>query len=510
MDRSNYNGLFFPKEEVGAGHLTIAGKNTILKLLTTVPKSDSKNGIQDHHGFLNDGSKASLLDCVQTSFRCFSNGKNAQFEIGFFPHFVFIGDEFFYSHETSIRAIHYTFENSGNFFDRIENFGTIYPTREEFTTILESDHHRREKIAKEQGSPSSNFDREIGEHPIIQYFSGCFHIAKSKAKVGSVELANRISQNFGGSHGVYINNEITISLTFNNPTNLKNAFKWLDVLHSFFELCLGKRQRYLSIEVELVKEEESLDDPGTRPLQAYWSNCNERISGETTPTHPADVLVTPTVQRTKFESVLAGWLDNETIVGEARSRFTHHFRSNHYDVDRIIGSANMFDLLPKTLVPSAVGLDKQTQLAVEDCRKRFKSLPDSSFAQQTVLSALGRVGYPSLRDKILHRAQIITKLDQERFAELHLPCTEAVHCRNHFVHGTKGNFDYGKENYTFIFLTNTLAFVFAISHLVELGWDYRSWRKKGSAISHPFGNYIYSYEMNLSTLKKLINENSGI
>ena len=223
MDRSNYSGFFVPKEGIGTGHLSIAGKNTLLKLLTTTPELGSEKEIQDHHGFLNDGSKASLLECVQTSFSCFLNSEKTQYEIGFFPHFVLIGDEFLCSHEARIQAIHYTFENSGNFVDRIENFGTIYPTREEFRNILESDHHRREKIAKVQGWQSSNFDIEIGESPVIQYFSGCFHIAESQAEVGSVNLANQISHSVGGSHGVHINNEIIISLIFTNSINVQGA-----------------------------------------------------------------------------------------------------------------------------------------------------------------------------------------------------------------------------------------------------------------------------------------------
>ena len=155
-----------------------------------------------------------------------------------------------------------------------------------------------------------------------------------------------------------------------------------------------------------------MDGPGTRTLQAYWRICNERMSREAAPTHPTDVLVTPNVQRTEFESVLASWLENETSVGEAQSRFTHYFRSDYYGVDRIIGSANKFDLLPKPHVPSTTKLDGEAQYAVEDCRKRFKALSDSSSARQPVLSALGRVSLPSLRDKILHRARIITNANQ--------------------------------------------------------------------------------------------------
>ena len=509
MDRSNYNGLFVPKDGVGAGHLSIAGKNTLLKLLVTTPTVGSGKETRDYHGFLNDGYKVSLLECVQKGFRCFSHGENIQYEFRIFPHLVLIGDKFLCSHEARIQAIHYKLENSSNFVDRLENFGTIHPTHEEFRKILEAEHNRREKIAKEQGWPSAKFDIEIGESPVMQYFSGCFHIAESQSKIGSVKLANQISYDVVGSHGVHIDNEINISLVFENPTDVQCAFKWLGVLHSFFELCLGKRQRYLSIEVELVEEGDNVNGLGTRPLQTYWSYCNEGISGETASTHPTDVLVTPYAQRTEFESVLANWLDSENRVGEARSRFTRYFRSDLYGVDRIVGSANMFDLLPDTHVPSTTELDEQTLQAVEDCRKRFKALSKGSPARQPVLTALGRVGSPSLREIVLHRARIITNIDQERFAELDLPCTQAVHCRNYFVHGTKRKFDYEKENDTFIFLTETLEFVFAMSHLIELGWDYSSWRKKGTVLSHPFGTYIHTYKMSLIMLKKILSEISG-
>lgn len=508
MDRSNYNGLFVPKDGIGAGHLSIAGKNTLLKLLSTTPVNGTDE-VREHHGFLNDGSKVSLLECVQTAFNRFTTSNRTQYETEFFPHFVLIGDEFLCSHEARIQTIHYTFENSGNFVDRTNTFGTIYPAREEFRKILGADHRRHEKMAKEKGWQSSIFDLEIGESPILQYFSGCFTIAECHATVGSVKLANRISHNNGGSQGVHIKNEIKISLAFASPTNVQCAFKRLHVLHSFFELCLGKRQRYLSIEVELVEEKENVYGPGTRPLQAYWSYCNEGMSGETAPTHPTEVLVTPYVQRKDFESILANWLDCEARVGEARSRFTQYFRSDLYDVDRIVGSANMFDLLLGPHVPSTTELDEQTQQAVQDCRKRFKELPNGSPARQPVLSALGRVGSPSLRDKILHRVQIITNADQEMFSELDLPCVNAVRCRNHFVHGTKGEFDYSKEIDMLIFLTNTLEFVFATSHLIELGWDYSSWWKRAPVLRHPFGIYIYNYEMNLSRLKKLISKDSG-
>ena len=508
MDKSKYNGIFVPKDGIGAGHLSIAGNDTQLKLTTTAPKDASAQEFQDIHGFLADGSKASLLDCIQTSSNYFAYGKVNQFETRFFPHFVIVGDEFLCSRDSKIHAIYYTFENSRYLVNESENFGTVYPTREELVNIIEADRRRLDKLALKENRLSSHLNIEVGKRPILQYFDGKFTITESQAKVGSVKLANRISHQVGASQGVHINNEITASLNLNCPANIRSVFEWLGVLHSLFVLCLGRCQRILTIEVGLVNQEENADDSGTRPLlQVHWSHSTERMFGKTTSTRPIGGLFTPTDRASEFESVLANWLDGEACLGEARSRFTHYFLSGRYDVDRIIGSANMFDLLPETHVPSSKTLDEQAQHAVDDCRKRFIKLPIDSAARHHVLTALGRVNHPSLCDKVLHRAQIVINNDQELLEELHIPCTQAIRCRNRFVHGTKGNFDYGKEISAFIFLTNTLEFVFAASHLIELGWNYSIWRKKSSVLSHPFAIYINSFEANLNMLKRLINSN---
>ena len=88
---------------------------------------------------------------------------------------------------------------------------------------------------------------------------------------------------------------------------------------------------------------------------------------------------------------------------------------------------------------------------------------------------------------------------------MRFPCTQAVLCRNHFVHGSEEAFDYWEEAGAFAFLADTLEFVFAASDLIELGWDYTSWREKGSTLSHRFGAYVDAYNMNLRMLKELIN-----
>ena len=503
MDKSDYNDVYIPEDGVGAGRLIIGGRNTSLKLLNSSEPVYPSSEFQDHHGMLKDGSKASLLECVRTGSTTYGLQDRAQKETRYFPHYVIVGDTFVSSGEAIINAVHYHFENSACLVHTLTTFGSTHPEREEFANILKAKHYRRETTALKHGWDPQDLEMEIGDHPILQYYSGRHEIAQCDTEFGSVAISNRVAHGHGSSSGVSISNEITASLDFSAPTTIERAFTSLGTLHSFFELCLGRHQRYLWIELQLENTDKENGDSIPRNLQAYWSHCNDRISGKTPPTQYGDVLLDAGARQLEFQKVVAGWLNTAADVGNARNRFAQAFHSKTYGVDRIVSAANMFDLLPSTHVPSRVETDKQTAEAVENARRQFRALPNS-FARQSVLSALGRVGMASLRDKICHRADVISHVDRDRFAELHLPCSQAVLCRNHFVHGSEPEFDYIDQFSTFAFLVDTLEFVFAVSDLIELGWDYDYWRKKGSSLGHDFGSYIVNYDMNLRRLKGLI------
>ena len=502
--KANYNDVYVPRDGVGVGRLAIAGKNTELALSTSNASESVSTDIRDHHGTLNDGSKVSLLKCFPTKVTDYGWGEGAQHETTFFVQYVLIGGSFIGSEDSVIQAIHYHFENVDCLANGIRTFGTIRPDRDEFRRILEADHKRHERIARDHQWERRKFEPEIGEAPMLQYFSGVWEIAKCETRIGSVTLTNRASRGLGSAKGVSIDNEVTVSLEFAAPATVGEAIASLRIVHGYFELCLGRRQRYLWIEAELVKGEAERDVPIPPHLDVYWSYCNARVSGETEPTLFSDVLVDAGRQKAEFSTVLSGWLDSAESMGDARSRIADSFHSGSYGVDRIVASANAFDLLPDTQVPSRVEVDGPTREAVRECRERFRALPES-FARQSVLSALGRVGTSSLRDKICHRAEVVAEADPRMFAELRLPCTQAVLCRNHFVHGSEGAFDYWEEYRAFVFLADTLEFVFAASDLIHLGWDYRSWREKGSTQTHRFSSYLIGYDMNLQMLKELIN-----
>ena len=57
---------------------------------------------------------------------------------------------------------------------------------------------------------------------------------------------------------------------------------------------------------------------------------------------------------------------------------------------------------------------------------------------------------------------------------------------------------------TVAFFTQTLEFVFAASDLIDAGWSFMGWFKKGTTGSHPFGNYCSYYADKLRALKTLV------
>lgn len=501
--RKNYSGLYIPRDGKGAGQLTVAGKNTSLKLVGKDPWEEPAGEFFDHHGLLNDGTKASLLECIAHGITRHWRGKEEHFEFNAFPHYILVGKTFINSDDAVVRALQYHFENVNCLVHNFGTFGTIRPTREEFEKILESDHRRRENIAKEHGWPKSVFEPKIGEDPALAYYNGVWEIAKCHAEVGMVTLTNRVSHGMGSSKGIGFDNEITVRIEFSNPKTIGEATRSLWTLHGFFELCLGRRQRFLKIEVDLTNGKPDEDGAADQPSELLWSYCNEHVEGETGPTIYGDILLDLGAQKDEFANVLSGWLDSASTMGDARNRFATAFHAGSYGIDRMVGAANMFDLLPPTHVPTKKEPDGKTKEAVDECCKRFKALPHS-FARESVLSALGRVGTAGLRDKICHRADIVLRADPERFPQLHLPCSQAVLCRNHYVHGSPATFDYHEEFSSLAFLTDTLEFVFGTSDLIELGWNYNFWINKGTSLSHNFGSYVFNYRENLRRLKKLV------
>lgn len=497
-----YNGVFICSNGSTVGHLNIAGKDSLAKFIGKALWEPLHAEYLDIHGSLSNGSKASLLDCVLYGRTQYRYGDNAHFETTFFPNYVVVGEEFIHSDKPAIRAIHYHFENVDRLLIGHQSFRLLFPSPNETRRILEADHKR----AEERGFTISPFDPQISEHAALLYFSGVWEIIACKAQIGKVSLVNRTSHRAGDATGIGIDNQVTAVIEFADPKTLNAAIDALYTLHSLFELSLGHRQRYRWIELELTNRGKDEESDIYQTAQLYWSMCNELVEGDSR-TSLIDVLLAPACRPEEFSQVVAGWMDSASVMRDPRERFATAFFGS-FGINRIVGAANMFDLLPESHAPKKLQLDSGLEMAVRQCRDIWKELPDSP-AKQSVLSALGRTGTASLRDKVCHRARKISDVIGEKFPDFDLPCNHAVLCRNHYVHGSKASFDYQHYFTEFSFITDTLEFVFAVSDLIDLGWDLKSWSSEPKSMSHPFSAYMVNYPENIRRLKALVRTDAG-
>lgn len=301
-----------------------------------------------------------------------------------------------------------------------------------------------------------------------------------------------------GPYGIKVKNRIYITIepvegiTFDN--HIQN---FIDLLQ-FIEIIAGRPQNILDLKItDNPKEEEDSPD-----LTVHWPmQPRRRESFAHRQLHPGDSLINPAKNPDEFEHILRSWCKQFPQRRSSYHRYSESFRKqNSYSIDRIIATANMFDILPKGAIPNSVPLSNDLACACERAKSDFQNLPDSP-EKQSVLSVLGRVGKPNLKRKIRHRVQIIQSAVGDSFEELEFVTDEAVNCRNYYVHGGRMSIDYEEHDYLLNLFVDTLEFVFAASELIECGWNIREWMNKGTSTSHPFGIFKIGYKHGLKTLK---------
>jgi hypothetical protein len=162
----------------------------------------------------------------------------------------------------------------------------------------------------------------------------------------------------------------------------------------------------------------------------------------------------------------------------------------------------MFDILPEAAVPASVQTSQELEHARKQSRDLFRTLPESA-ERSSILSALGRIGNSTLKQKVRYRAQKIVESCPDRFPDLMFVPDQAINCRNFFVHGGKSPLDYGGNGLAINFFIDTLEFVFAASDLIEAGWDFQSWAHALTSRSRPFGSYKVEYLQSFRRLKTL-------
>lgn len=458
------------------GLLVLNGQDSYLRMYSDVRLHGSEAGKQTV-GTLHDGTNVSLIKCVPTRLiNSLRNGKPHS-ELEVFPNYVVEGSIHIDAVEASIRSITVFAEDATSLFYDFDAFGSVLTPGPVIQDI------------DARGGLSRPLP--IGPEPQIAYFAGQREIISVETEVGTFRANHCPSFPLGGPQGVSIKNEISITLEFDELVTFDVCLDRRHRLLSFLELILGRQQvvrrQYVGVE----------SAGATHTLAVHWSHSPQRVSDrhdDHSDPQPADLLVMAVEDKNGFARLLANWLASDAEMRQARQRFhTLFVKDNRFSLDRLVGIANAFDLLPESSVDSQVTVSAELAEATRVSRESFKSLP-TSYERNTVLAALGRVGRPSLKHKVRRRADAVLAAAPQRFRHLHDVVDEAINCRNYFVHGTTKSVasDFYEQMYPFF--TNTLEFVFGASDLIECGWDFGWFVRQGTTGSHPFGSFKVNFD----------------
>lgn len=470
------------------GELRVNGRGTFLYLrdddFFDVPCTPDEFLI----GTLHDLTKVTLIQCVpmERFGTCMRDGERYHYA-KLFPHFVLEGRRHLEVNDSTIVEISFVLEDAAALFYDFDAFGTVIdaaPYIEQITT-------------------ANKIGRLIptGSEPQIAYFSGKRTIIEADTALGKVRAQHNPRWSTGGPGGVHIDNTISINIVTEHPVAFDEAIDRVLRLLRFFELVIGRPQNLHELDIHLN------NDDRLEPLKVHWSNGPSRdadSAGSDRSPYPADLLLDPIRRRREFSDVICGWFAKDKERQDARQRFNTSFAHQQiYSVERLIGAANMFDILPDSASPKDIDLTAELLDAKRLCREKFRALPNS-YERSSVLSALGRLGKASLKHKTRHRAQNIVDAIGERLPDLVLVLDEAVNCRNHYVHGSASKIDYSQNFDMIIFFTDTLEFVFASSDLMDAGWNIRNFIERSTCMTHPFGTYRVNYNGSLQELHDLI------
>lgn len=479
-----------PAREV-YGELRVAGEKTSLYLRDDEafdPHSAPGGCVT---GTLHDLTKVTLVQCVTSGGPGFATrGGERYYFAKLFPHFVLEGRQHLEPNDSVIVGISFVLEDATALFSDFDAFSTVMDAVPHIEGIIAATANELKRSIP------------IGPEPRIAYFTGKRDIAEVDTVLGKIRAQHNPSWDLGGPHGVRIDNVISVSIETESPLTFDEAISRTLRLLQFLELVIGRTQNLREL-VMYVDGGENRE-----PLKVHWSYRpfldSESMEDKRSP-RPGDLLLDPIHRPGEFACVLRAWLEKDDERQDARQQFHTSFTHQRiYSVDRLVGAANMFDILPKSAVPKDVELSEELRDAKERCRRIFKALPES-YERSTVLNALGRVGKASLKHKTRHRAEYIVAAVGEWFPDLVLVLDNAVDCRNHYVHGSASKIDYSRNFDTVItFFTDTLEFVFAASDLIEAGWNIRTFVETPTTMSHPFGAFRVTYNERLKALKVLI------
>jgi hypothetical protein len=399
-------------------------------------------------------------------------GKTKHF-ISLFPHHVAIGPRHLETDKRVVAGIIFTTSGATGLFYDLGAFGT-----------------GKVKDIKRLMPGWTRKDRRNIRFSEVFYYVDRGPLISVQIADRQIEIFNGVSWRFPSPRGIHMSNEVRMHLKFKKPTLLEEALRAVYEFCSFCEIISVTKQTISNIQIrhKLAAEREGL-------IQLHQSH------EETQPESKVDFrdnLVSGGLNKNEFERVLKKWMATHPDHREARTRIVQGIRlENYYTIDRLVGAANAFDILPEraSSKPTLPGAVLKTLAVLSDEATKL----DQPYRDQ-VLSNLHRIKSANLRSKIKARFKSIPSGLRSRMPDMEFVIDICVRTRNYFVHGTKPKLSLGATHDLLFFFTDTLEFIFIASELTLCGWNAGRWLKEVNG--GRLREYVRNYERALKDLKK--------
>ena len=242
-----------------------------------------------------------------------------------------LGDQKINPHEQTIESVHLLIEDGNKLFHDDHVFGHIIDAKPYIDQVVKFDTEQRPfpKVI------------DIGPEPEIAYFTGKIEPFSADTVLGKVSAYRALDWTFGNTDGIHVGNKVWIAIEFDSPTKFYEAYSRMSVVQAFFELIAGRPQNLKGI---LVKHKGDYLHVYSSGVFSY--DRNDKDNDVLTTERLIDVGKNPE----DLSNTIAGWIQNHEDRKSAREQFFSNYRKgNLYDIDRLVGAANMFDILPIVL-----------------------------------------------------------------------------------------------------------------------------------------------------------------
>jgi hypothetical protein len=318
-----YLGEFKVQKWRFSGLVTLRGPDSRLELYSDKPIHIPAAQMQTIRGVARTGEKITLCDVVGGEI----GGTQTYYEtirhfISLLPHFVAVGPRHLDTDASVVSEIAFITTGATSLFYDHGAFGT-----------------GKVKNIKRIMPAWAKKDRREVRLSRVFYYADRGPIFSVKGKDVKFTAFNGVSYRSPSPRGINLTNEVRISLKFKRHLKLTDAIKAAFEFRGFCEMLSQSKHCIQNIVVRHKGARE-----GESSIKIYPAYEETDPGSET---DFRDNLISGGLHKMEFEAVLGGWIKRQESHRDARLRIILGIREGRsYTVDRLVGAANAFDLLP--------------------------------------------------------------------------------------------------------------------------------------------------------------------